>query len=288
MDSIECAYSQRRFDGIKNEVSAFLKKFGFKSVPVVPISGWKGDNIVTPSNNMPWYKGWHSERKEGNVSGKTLFDALDSILLPERPTHKPLRLPIQDVYKIGGIGTVPVGRVETGVIKPGMRVTFGPVGVSALVKSVEMHHEQVEEGAPGDNVGFNVKNLTVKDIKKGFVAGNCDEDPPREALDFEAQVIVLNHPGTIKVGYTPVVEIHTASIACEFAELIAKIDRCTGIVMENNPKSLRSGDMALVRLVPGRPMVVETFTEYPPLGRFAVRDMKQTVAVGIVKKVRKS
>ena len=192
------------------------------------------------------------------------------------------------MYKIGGVGTVPVGRVETGVIKPGMRVTFGPVGLSALVKSVEMHHEQVEEGAPGDNVGFNVKNLTVKDIKKGFVAGNCDEDPPRETLDFEAQVIVLNHPGTIKVGYTPVVKIHTASIACVFAELIAKIDRYTGTVMERNPKVLTSGDMALVRLVPTEPVVVETFTEYPPLGRFTVIDMKQTLVLGTVKKVQKS
>jgi elongation factor 1-alpha len=204
-----------------------------------------------------------------------------------RPVDKPLRLPLQDVYKIGGIGTVPVGRVETGVMKPGDVVTFAPANVSTEVKSIEMHHEQLPEAIPGDNVGFNVKNLSVKDIRRGFVCGNSKQDPPREAVDFLAQVIVLNHPGQIAAGYSPVLDCHTSHIACKFAELESKIDRRSGKELEAEPKSIKMGDAAMVRMVPSKPMCVESFTEYPPLGRFAVRDMRQTVAVGVVKGVNK-
>merc|ERR1711876_102999 len=289
MDSTEPPYSQARFEEIQKEVSGFIKKVGYNpvAVPFVPISGWHGDNMLQTSTNMSWYKGWNVERKEGKASGTTLLEALDSIIPPARPTDKPLRLPLQDVYKIGGIGTVPVGRVETGIIKPGMVVTFAPTALTTEVKSVEMHHESLPEATPGDNVGFNIKNVSVKDIKRGNVASDSKNDPAMGAKNFTAQVIVLNHPGEIGNGYSPVLDCHTAHIACKFEELIEKIDRRSGKKMEDFPKKVKSGDAAIVRMKPSKPMCVEAFSKYAPLGRFAVRDMRQTVAVGVIKSVEK-
>merc|ERR1712234_78464 len=191
------------FEEIQKEVSGFIKKVGYNpaAVAFVPISGWNGDNMLEKSPNMSWWKEWKIERKEGNASGATLLEALDSILPPKRPTDKPLRLPLQDVYKIGGIGTVPVGRVETGIIKPAMVVTFAPAMITTEVKSVEMHHESLPEAVPGDNVGFNVKNVYVKEIRRGMVAVDSKNDPPKETATFTSQVIVLNHPGQISAGY---------------------------------------------------------------------------------------
>jgi len=296
MDITEPAYSEARFHEIKNEITAHLNKIGFNAneVPIVPISAFKGDNMVTPDpnepsppNNMPWYDGWKIKREERNICGKTLTDAINSLLPPKVPIDKPLRLPLQDVYKLGGIGIVPVGRVETGVIKPGMMVTFGPNGITAEVKSVEMHHESLQYAVPGENVGFNVKDVLIKELKPGFVAGDSQRDPPKETVDFEAQIIVLNHPDKIEVGYTPVLDIHTAHVACEFVRLIAKIDKLNGKVLEESPTFLQNGDTALVILKPTEPTVVETIEEYPALARFALTDMEQTVAVGIVKRVQK-
>uniref|UniRef100_G3NBX6 Tr-type G domain-containing protein n=1 Tax=Gasterosteus aculeatus aculeatus TaxID=481459 RepID=G3NBX6_GASAC len=287
MDSTEPPYSQARFEEIQKEVSTYIKKIGYNpaTVAFVPISGWHGDNMLEASSNMGWFKGWKVERKDGNASGVTLLEALDAILPPSRPTDKPLRLPLQDVYKIGGIGTVPVGRVETGIIKPGMLVTFAPANLTTEVKSVEMHHESLTEATPGDNVGFNVKNVSVKEIRRGYVAGDSKNDPPKGADNFNAQVIILNHPGQISQGYAPVLDCHTAHIACKFSELIEKVDRRSGKKIEDAPKFVKSGDAAIVVMVPQKPMVVEPFSNYPPLGRFAVRDMRQTVAVGVIKSV---
>jgi elongation factor 1-alpha len=287
MDTTEPPYSQARFQEIEKEVSQYVKKIGFNpaTVAFVPISGFHGDNMMEPSDKMSWHKGWTIERKEGKTEGKTLLESLDAIKPPERPTGKPLRLPLQDVYKIGGIGTVPVGRVETGIIKPGVLVTFAPVNLTTEVKSVEMHHEALLEATPGDNVGFNVKNVSVKEIRRGYVAGDSKNKPPKATADFTAQVIVLNHPGQISNGYTPVLDCHTAHIACKFFEIKEKCDRRTGKKVEDNPKFVKSGDAAIVCLVPSKPMCVEAFTEFPPLGRFAVRDMRQTVAVGVIKSV---
>jgi len=277
MDDSSVKYSQKRFDEIKSELTIYLKKVGYNpdKIPFIPISGWEGDNMLEASENMPWYK------------GNTLIDALDALNPPKRPSEKPLRLPLQDVYKIGGIGTVPVGRVETGVIKAGMVVTFGPLGVTTEVKSVEMHHEVVEEALPGDNVGFNVKNLSVKDIKRGYVCSDSKNDPAKDTEMFVAQVIVLNHPGQIQNGYTPVLDCHTSHIACKFSKIRAKVDKRNGKVTEDAPQSIKSQDAAMVELVPQKPMVVEAFSSYAPLGRFAVRDMRQTVAVGVIKEVTK-
>jgi elongation factor 1-alpha len=277
MDDKSVNYSQERYEEIKKEVGSYLKKVGYnvEKVQFVPISGWNGDNMIEKSDNMPWYK------------GPTLLESLDGLEQPKRPNDKPLRLPLQDVYKIGGIGTVPVGRVETGIMKPGDIVTFAPSGVTTEVKSIEMHHESLAEAAPGDNVGFNVKNISVKDIRRGFVCSNSKNDPAKECESFSAQVIVLNHPGQISNGYAPVLDCHTSHIAVKFQTLDSKIDRRSGKEMEKEPKAVKSGDACIVTMVPTKPMCVETFTDYPPLGRFAVRDMRQTVAVGIIKSVTK-
>jgi len=275
MDS--CNYSEERYNDIKEEVSNYLKKVGYKpaKIPFVPISGWVGDNMIDRSDKMAWYK------------GPILLEALDLVNPPKRPTDKPLRLPLQDVYKIGGIGTVPVGRVETGILKPNMNVTFAPVGLTTEVKSVEMHHEALTEAVPGDNVGFNCKNISVKDVKRGFVASNAADDPAKGCETFTAQVIIMSHPGQIQNGYTPVLDCHTSHIATKFKNIDEKMDRRTGKVMEENPKFVKNGDACMVTLEPTKPMVVETFNDYPPLGRFAVRDMRQTVAVGVIKSVIK-
>jgi elongation factor 1-alpha len=277
MDDKSVNFAQTRYEEIKNEISSFLKKIGYnpEKIPFVPISGWQGDNMITKSENMPWWK------------GGTLIDALDGCEVPKRPVEKPLRIPLQDVYKIGGIGTVPVGRVETGVLKPGQIVTFAPANLTTEVKSVEMHHEALPEALPGDNVGFNVKNVSVKDIRRGYVAGDAKNDPPIQAADFLAQVIILNHPGQIGAGYAPVLDCHTCHIACKFSEILTKVDRRTGKELEKEPKFVKSGDACMVLLVPSKPMCCETFSSYPPLGRFAVRDMRQTVAVGVIKEVNK-
>ena len=182
---------------------------------------------------------------------------------------------------------MPVGRVETGIMKPGITVTFAPVNITTEVKSVEMHHEALTEAIPGDNVGFNVKNISVKDIKRGNVCGETKNDPPAEVETFFAQVIILNHPGQIGNGYCPVLDCHTAHIAVKFKEIENKIDRRTGKVLEEFPKFVKSGDACMCHMVPSKPMCCEVFSEYPPLGRFAVRDMKQTVAVGVIKKCTK-
>jgi len=283
MDDNNVKYNQERFNEIKAETANFLKRIGYQAtagddskVKFVPISAWTGDNLIEKSDAMPWYK------------GGTLLEALDNITPPERPVEKPLRIPLQDVYKIGGIGTVPVGRVETGFVTPGMVVTFAPGGLTTEVKSIEMHHEQVPRAEPGDNIGFNVKNVAVKDIHRGYVAGNVKQDPPKAASSFTAQVIILNHPGEIHAGYAPVLDCHTAHIACKFEELLQKIDKRTGKSVEDNPKMVKKGDAVIAKLVPSKGLCVENFQEYPPLGRFAVRDMRQTVAVGVVKTVDKS
>jgi len=286
-------WSESRYQEIIKETSSFIKKVGYnpKTVAFVPISGFNGDNMIDVSTNCPWYKGWEKETKAGKSTGKTLLEAIDAIDPPSRPTDKPLRLPLQDVYKIGGIGTVPVGRVETGIIKAGMVVTFAPAGVTTEVKSVEMHHEQLVEGLPGDNVGFNVKNVSVKEIRRGNVAGDSKNDPPQAAETFDAQVIVLNHPGQVSDGYAPVLDCHTAHIACKFKSIKQKIDRRTGKALEEKTDDkkliIKSGDAAIVTMEPSKPMCVEAFTDYAPLGRFAVRDMRQTVAVGVIKSVKK-
>nr|XP_027201317.1 elongation factor 1-alpha-like [Dermatophagoides pteronyssinus] len=275
MDTVD--YEEDRFRSIEKEVGSYLSRVGYNlsTIKFVPISGFIGDNMIEKSAKMPWYK------------GPTLVEALDSVEVPKRPDDKPLRLPLQDVYKIGGIGTVPVGRVESGILKPNMTVCFAPSGITTDVKSVEMHHEQVEAAMPGDNVGFNVKNVAVKDIRRGYVASDAKNDPAKPASMFQAQIIVMQHPGVIKAGYTPVLDCHTAHIACRFTHLVTKLDKRTNKALEQTPESIKNGDSAVVNLEPTKPMCIESYKEYPPLGRFAIRDMRVTVAVGVVRSVEK-
>jgi elongation factor 1-alpha len=276
MDSESVNYSETRYNEIRDEVTGYLNKIGYKSpIPFLPISGWTGDNMLERSEHMPWY------------TGNTLFEQLDAIEPPERPHGRPLRVPIQDVYKIGGIGTVPVGRVETGEMTPNQQVIFAPAGVTTEVKSIEMHHEMLQKAGPGDNIGFNVKGIPVKDLKRGYVCGDVRNDPPKGVSDFIAQVIVLNHPGEIHPGYTPVLDCHTAHIACRFDELRQKLDKRSGKVLEENPPFVKKNMGVIAKMIPSKRMCVESFKEYSPLGRFAVRDMRQTVAVGVIKSVTK-
>ncbi len=274
MDSTSVSYKKARYTEIVDNLKGALKKIGYKvkKIPFIPGSGFEGDNMMEKSPNMPWYK------------GPCLLEALDKIKAPKRPTDKPLRLPLQDVYKISGVGTVPVGRVETGILKAGINVQFAPVGVVTECKSVEMHHEVLEQAIPGDNVGFNIKNVSVKDIKRGFVASDSKKTPAENAKDFTAQVIITNHPGKIMAGYTPVLDCHTAHIACKFVKLLSKKK---GARVEENPSFAKTNDTVQAIMMPKKQMCVETFKEFSPLGRFAVRDMRQTVAVGVITSVTK-
>jgi elongation factor 1-alpha len=264
-------YDQKKFNEVKEAVSKLLKSVGYKpeQIPMIPTSGYKGDNIIKKGDNLGWY------------SGPTLLEALDALKVPPKLTDKPLRLPIQDVYTITGAGTVPVGRVETGILKPGMKVIFEPEGVSGEVKSIEMHHEQISEARPGDNVGFNVRGVGKQDIRRGDVAGDPSK-PPTVAEEFTAQIIVLNHPSVIAPGYTPVFHCHTAQVACTITEIVKKLNPATGAVLQEKPDFIKTGDAAIIKVKPTTPMCVEKASDYPPLGRFAVRDMGQTVAAGMI------
>ncbi|MEM2336676.1 MAG: translation elongation factor EF-1 subunit alpha [Candidatus Bathyarchaeia archaeon] len=276
MDDPTVNWSQERYNEVKNEVARMLKMVGYKveKIPFVPTSGWTGDNLVKPSDKMPWYK------------GPTLLEALDVFEVPPKPLDKPLRIPIQDVYSITGVGTVPVGRVETGVLKEGDTVIFMPANKQGEVKSIEMHHTRIPRAEPGDNIGFNVRGIAKTDIRRGDVCGHVN-NPPTVAREFIGQIIVIYHPTAIAAGYTPVLHYHTGQMACRFTELIRKIDPRSGQVVEEKPSFLKTGDAALVRMEPLRPIAIEAYSEFSELGRFAVRDMGTTIAAGIVKEITK-
>ena len=263
-------YSEEKFNALKEDVGNLIKTVAYKpdEIDFIPISAFEGDNITKPSENTPWYK------------GPSLVDSLNKLSAPEKPTNLPLRVPVQDVYSITGVGTVPVGRVETGVMKKGDNVIFEPPGASGEVKSIEMHHVMLESAEPGDNVGFNVRGVGKNDIRRGDVAGHTN-NPPSVAKEFTAQIVVLQHPGVITVGYTPVFHCHTAQVACTFLELQKKMNPATGAVEEENPDFLKTGNAAIVKVKPTKPMVIEKIKEIPHMGRFAIRDMGQTVAAGM-------
>lgn len=271
MDDVTVNWSKERFEQIKSEVSKFMKGFGFKveKIPFIPVSAWTGDNVMEPSPKMPWYK------------GPTLIEAFDLLEVPPKPIDKPLRIPIQDVYVITGVGTVPVGRVETGVLKVGDKVVFMPAGKVGEVRSIEMHHVRISKALPGDNIGFNVRGVSRKDIRRGHVVGHLTK-PPTVVKSFRARVIILWHPTAIAAGYCPVIHAHTASISCRLKEIVAKIDPRTGKIVERQPKMLKKGEAAVVVFEPIKPMVIEKFKEIPQLGRFAIRDMGRTIGVGVV------
>ncbi|MCL2459961.1 MAG: translation elongation factor EF-1 subunit alpha [Euryarchaeota archaeon] len=268
MDAVK--YDEAKFNEIKTNMGNLLKMVGTdpEKVPFIPISSMEGDNIKENSANIPWYK------------GKPLITLLDDLTVPSKPTDKSLRIPIQDAYSISGIGTVPVGRVETGVLKKGMNVVFMPANKSGECKSIEMHHEETPSAEPGDNIGFNVRGIGKDDVRRGDVCGDVNS-PPAVAEEFTAQIVVLQHPSAITAGYTPVFHCHTAQVACTFTELLKKLDPRSGQTLEENPTFLKAGDAAIVKCVPTKPLCLENSKEFPQLGRFAIRDMGSTIAAGM-------
>jgi len=269
MDLVD--YEESRYRETVEEVKELLKQVQFNTADAsfIPSSAFEGDNVAEVSDNMPWY------------DGPTILEALNDLPEPEPPTDAPLRLPIQDVYTISGIGTVPVGRIETGEMFPGDDVVFQPSDVGGEVKTVEMHHEEVDSAGPGDNVGFNVRGIGKDDIRRGDVCGPAD-DPPTVAETFQAQIVVMQHPSVITAGYTPVFHAHTAQVACTIESIDAKIDPSSGEVAEENPDFIQSGDAAKVTVRPQKPLSIEPASEIPELGSFAIRDMGQTIAAGQV------
>lgn len=274
MDDPTANYSQTRYEECRKQLEHLLKTVGFDTSKInfIPVSAWTGDNLVKPSEKMSWYK------------GPTLEKALDFFEVPPKPIDKPLRVPVQDIYTITGVGTVPVGRVETGVMKEGDTVVFMPANVKGEVKSIETHHEKIPQAVPGDNIGFNVRGISKADVKRGEVCGH-PTNPPSVAKEIVAQIIVVYHPTSIAQGYTPVIHAHTAQMACKFTELIKKINPRTGEIVEEKPAFLKTGDGALIKLQPIRPVSVESYANIPQLGRFAIRDMGTTIAAGIVKEI---
>ena len=270
----DSSYSEDAYKKAAEKGMTLVKSVGYKAdqVPFIPVSGWKGDNLVKKSDNMAWYK------------GKTLLEAFDDFSVPDKPTGKPLRMPIQDVYTITGVGTVPVGRVETGTMKPADKIIVMPSGAQGEIKSMETHHTELKVAEAGDNIGCNLRGIDKKDIKRGDVIGTPNA-PPTVAKEFLAQIIVIHHPTAIAPGYTPVMHCHTAQVAATMTEFVSKINPATGAVEEEGPKFLKVGDSAMVKIRPVRPTPIETFKEFPELGRFALRDMGATIAAGIVKEI---
>jgi elongation factor 1-alpha len=274
MDISGVDWSQDRFNKVKEEVTNLLKSVGYKAdeIPFIPLASLHGANVCKKSEKLPWY------------TGKTLLETLDDVKEPEKPTGLPLRLPIQDVYNITGIGVVPVGRVETGILKVGDKITAVPgrdgKGISGECKTIEMHHEMVKEAEPGDNIGFNVRGFGKKDVQRGDVIGHVT-NVPTVAQEFTAQIVILNHPTVVTVGYTPVFHIHTAQVACQIIEIQKKLNPATGEVLAENPDFIKNGDAAIVKIRPVQPLVIEKQKEVPQLARFAVRDSGTTVAAGM-------
>ncbi|WP_148217186.1 translation elongation factor EF-1 subunit alpha [Acidilobus saccharovorans] len=275
MDAPDVNYSQQRYEEIVNTMKKFLKGLGYNvdAIPFVPVSAWTGENLIERSPNMPWYK------------GPTLVEALDNLKVPPKPVDKPLRLPVQSVLSIPGAGTVVTGRVETGVLKPGDKVIVMPEGVVADVKSIQMHYQDLQQAEPGDNVGVALRGVEKNQVKRGDVIGKTD-NPPTVAEEFTARVVVVWHPSAIAVGYTPVIHVHTASVACRITEIVAKLDPRTGNPIEQNPQFIKAGDTAIVKFKPIKPLVIEKFGEFPQLGRFAMRDMGRTIGIGIVTDIK--
>ena len=274
MDDQTVKYTEQRFNEAKQDVENLLKTVGYdvRKINFIPVSGWTGENLVKPSTNMPWYK------------GPTLLQALDTFSEPPKPIDKPLRMPVQDVYTIQGVGTVPVGRIETGKIKVGDSISIMPEGMTAEVKSIETHHTAMQEAMSGDNIGINLRGVSKSDFRRGSVLGPSS-NPPTIAREFQAQIIVVYHPTAIAAGYTPVLHAHTAQVAATISEIVAKIDPRTGQPTEEKPKTIKTGDSAIVKITPLRPIVLETFKDFPELGRFALRDSGSTVAAGIVREI---
>jgi elongation factor 1-alpha len=264
------SYAEDKYNSTVDDVKKLITTYGWKAddVKFLPIASLKGDNIKDNSSEMSWYK------------GPSLLASLDELHPPEKPTGLALRMPVQDVYSIKGIGAVPVGRIETGEMKLGQKLIGMPSGKEGELKTIEAHHEQMKVAGPGDNVGISIRGIGKDDLKRGDVLGTVD-NPPTVAKEFTAKIVVLNHPSVLTIGYTPVFHINTAQVSCRVTKILKKINPKTGETLEENPDLLRNGDVAEIVCVPTRPTCIEKNADFPQLAKVAIRDMGRTVAAGI-------
>ncbi|KAH7521721.1 hypothetical protein FEM48_Zijuj07G0062700 [Ziziphus jujuba var. spinosa] len=287
MDATTPEYSEERYNEIVKSISSYLKRVGYTAdIPFIPISSSKGDNLIERSTKLDWY------------NGPTLLRALDQIREPERHSDKPLRLSLKDHDEIGRNGIIAIGQIETGILKPGMKITIAPIGLTAKVKSVGMNRESVQEAFPGDIVGIHMTKKKI-DLKRGYVASNSKDDPAKRAISFKSRLVILNLPGgcLIPNGYEAMLHCHTFHGCFLFKEIMSKSNLMSGTddqddqelkhITQVNPDHLDKGDIGIVEMVPREPTVVEAFEKYPPLGHFTITDMGQMVGVGVIMSVDK-
>lgn len=296
MDCDVAKYSKERYDEIANEMKNTLVKVGLKkdfvasSVPVIPISGWMGDNLITQSENMPWWKGMDVKKSDGStIHVHTLLDVLNNFVeKPERVVDAPMRLPLSGIYKIKGVGDVLAGRVEQGVVKPNEEVIFLPTHTASnpctgKVFTVEMHHKRVEAANPGDNVGMNIKGLDKLNMPRtGDVMIYKKDTTLSVVKDFTAQIQTLDIPGEIKTGYSPIGFVRCGRAACRIKEIDWKMGKETGGKKMESPHSLKSNEVAQVVFEPQQPLIVDSFKNCEGLSRIAFLDGNSAVMLGKV------
>jgi elongation factor 1-alpha len=295
MDCDTAKYTQARYNEIKDEMQSMLVKVGWKKpfvdkcVPVLPISGWIGDNLLTPSPKMPWWTGVDVsvKPKDPPIKVVTLLDALNNMVtLPERDTSKPLRMPVSGIYKIKGVGDVITGRVEQGVVKPKDNVKFPPTDSKSKpcegsVFSVEMHHKSCPQAGPGDNVGLNIKGLSKDNMPR---VGDCmvlkTDTSLKPCKSFTAQVQILDHPGELKKGYCPIAFVRTGRSACKITAINWKIGKDSAGAKQENPPHLKANEMAEVVFEPQGDFVCDKFDNCEGLGRVAIMEGSSVVMLG--------
>ncbi len=278
MDKVD--YSQKVYENVKNILSAFLKNIGFRQeILFIPTAAYLGENVTKKSEKIPWY------------NGLTFYDALNSLKEPKRLTDKPFKMPILRVFKTSS-GPVIAGRVESGVVTVGDNVVIVPYPgkghIKGEVKSIEWQHKTLKETSPGYDVGIMLtrtdKGFVTRQVKKGYVMGSV-QNPPVEVNKFEAKILILNHPQSIKPGYSPTLFCHQAQIPCKITIFEDKFDPSTGVIQEKNPLFLKNGDGATVIVEPLRPLVIEEVSKIPRMARFALRDMGKTIGAGMCIKI---
>jgi elongation factor 1-alpha len=268
------------------------KDFVAKSIPVIPISGWMGDNLIAKSPKMAWWKGADVDALGDKVHVETLADALEKMVrIPPRPADSKMRMPVSGVYKIKGVGDVITGRVEQGKVKPDDQVLFLPTHTVATpcagkIFSVEMHHKSVEFAGPGDNVGLNVKGLDKINMPRaGDVMVIAKDDTLKRCKEFVAQVQILDHPGQLKVGYAPVAFVRTGRSACKITKINWKMGKETGGAKVEDPEYVKANEVAEITFAPQQPFVVESFKSCEGLGRVAIMEGNTVVMLGKAIKV---
>eukprot|EP00041_Stephanoeca_diplocostata_P018149 m.378514 g.378514 ORF g.378514 m.378514 type:complete len:461 (-) comp20932_c0_seq1:380-1762(-) len=289
MDITSPPWSQERFEDVKTKVSALLKNCGVnpKSVPFIPISAWRGENLSKEPEKLPWFQGWMAEYKSGPKTGTSLLSAIDTFGVDARPTDKPLRIPIQHVYNVDGVGMVAAGCVATGKLTADSTVTLAPTNSGAAkvdLTSIESHHRSIKVAEAGEYVGFNVK-ASAGEVCAGMVCGDANDDAPKECESFSAQVMVVNGQVSFRSGFSAILDCHTAHVPCTVS-VDAKMDR-KGNITETCPSQIRKGESGMITVLPLQPICVEENSAFPGLGRFGLRSGNKIVAFGAVKAVKR-